>query len=70
MCHVYNEGGRQAAGYKGDAGDCVARAIAIASGLPHKQVYQRPAAQGLKAQVKAAETLRTGRYRQERHLGQ
>jgi hypothetical protein len=38
MCHVYNKGGRKAAGYKGDAGDCVARVIAIASGLPHKQV--------------------------------
>jgi len=25
MRHVYNDGGRNAAGYKGDAGDCVAR---------------------------------------------
>ena len=32
MRHVYNDGGRKACGYKGDAGDCVARAIAIASG--------------------------------------
>jgi len=30
MRHVYNDGGRKACGYKGDAGDCVARAIAIA----------------------------------------
>ena len=32
MRHVYNDGGRKACGYKGDARDCVARAIAIASG--------------------------------------
>ena len=36
MRHVYNDGGRKAAGYKGDAGDCVARAIAIASGTGGK----------------------------------
>jgi hypothetical protein len=41
MSQVYNESGRKAAGFKGDAGDCVAPAIAIASGLPHKQIYQR-----------------------------
>ena len=35
----YNDGGREAAGYKGAAGDCVARAIAIASGLPYAEVY-------------------------------
>ena len=28
----HNDGGRKAAGYKGDAGDCVTRAIAIATG--------------------------------------
>lgn len=37
---VYNDGGRAAAGYKGDAGDCVTRAIAIATGLPYKEVYK------------------------------
>lgn len=34
-----NDGGRQAAGYKGMTGDCVARSIAIASGLPYADVY-------------------------------
>ena len=29
---VYDDGGRAAAGFKGDAGDCVVRAIAIAEG--------------------------------------
>lgn len=34
-----NDGGRAQAGYKGTAGDCVVRAIAIASGLPYQKVY-------------------------------
>jgi len=38
---VYNDGGRKAAGYKGDAGDCVTRAVAIASGLKYQEVYDR-----------------------------
>ena len=29
-----DDGGRTAAGYKGKAGDCVVRSIAIVSGLP------------------------------------
>lgn len=40
----YNDGGRADAGYKGKTGDCVARAIAIASGRPYKEVYNRLAA--------------------------
>lgn len=39
MKFVYDDGGREAAGFKGDAGDCVARAIAIASGRPYREVY-------------------------------
>jgi hypothetical protein len=39
MKFQYNDGGRQAAGYRGKAGDCVCRAVAIASGLPYRQVY-------------------------------
>lgn len=35
----YNDGGRRAAGYTGDTGDCVSRAICNASGLPYQQVY-------------------------------
>lgn len=34
-----NDGGREAAGYKGDTGDCVCRAICITTGLPYQQVY-------------------------------
>ncbi|AOS94918.1 hypothetical protein AN480_28150 (plasmid) [Mycobacterium intracellulare subsp. chimaera] len=35
----YNDGGRAAAGYKGPAGDCVTRAISIATTLPYRDVY-------------------------------
>jgi hypothetical protein len=39
MRFIYNDGGRAAAGFKGIAGDCVVRAIAIASGKPYLEVY-------------------------------
>lgn len=32
MTFVYDDGGRSAAGFKGKTGDCVTRAIAIATG--------------------------------------
>lgn len=41
MQFVYNDGGRKAAGFQGKAGDCVARSIAIATGLPYTIVYDR-----------------------------
>jgi hypothetical protein len=41
MQYKYNDGGREAAGYKGKTGDCVARSIAIASGRPYQEVYDR-----------------------------
>ena len=40
MKYKHNDGGRQAAGFKGTAGDCGARAIAIALGLDYKAVYK------------------------------
>jgi hypothetical protein len=39
MRFVYDDGGRVAAGYKGRAGDCVVRAIAIATQSPYQEVY-------------------------------
>lgn len=39
MQHIYNDGGRSAAGFKGSAGDCVVRAVAIAAELPYQEVY-------------------------------
>jgi len=37
---VYNDGGRKSAGYKGQARDCVVRAIAIATQQPYEKVRQ------------------------------
>ena len=34
-----NDGCRAAAGYKGKAGDCVVRSIAIVTNLPYQRVY-------------------------------
>ena len=34
-----NDGGREAAGYKGKTGDCVVRAVAIAARLDYQTVY-------------------------------
>ena len=36
----YDDGGRSNAGYKGVAGDCVVRSIAIAANLSYKKVYE------------------------------
>ncbi len=36
---AYNDGGREAAGYKGHTGDCAARSIAIALGIDYKAAY-------------------------------
>lgn len=40
MTWINNDGGREAAGFTGDAGDCVTRAIAIATEKPYKEVYE------------------------------
>lgn len=37
---VYHDGGRAAAGFRGEAGDCVVRAVAIAAELPYLEVYE------------------------------
>lgn len=53
MKFVYDDGGREAAGYKGSAGDCVVRAVAIAAELPYQIVYD--------ALSEGMRTQRTGR---------
>ena len=40
MRWVADDGGREAAGWKGRAGDCVVRSIAIATDLPYNMVYE------------------------------
>jgi hypothetical protein len=39
MAWQFNDGGRAAAGYKGTAGDCAVRSIAIATEQPYQAVY-------------------------------
>jgi hypothetical protein len=39
MRYVYDDGGRAAAGFDRRTGDCVCRAIAIATGKPYREVY-------------------------------
>ena len=39
MRFLLNDGGRADAGFKGSAGDCVVRAVTIASGRPYQEVY-------------------------------
>lgn len=36
-----NDGGRATAGFKGSTGDCAARAIAIVTGRPYQEIYDR-----------------------------
>ena len=36
---MFDDGGREAADFKGKTGDCVCRAIAIATEMPYKEVY-------------------------------
>ncbi len=56
----FNDGGREAAGYKGKAGDCVCRAIAIAAHLPYQEVYDR-LAEGNAMQRKSKHTPKRAR---------
>jgi hypothetical protein len=50
--YVFDDGGRDAAGYRGSAGDCVVRAIAIAAELPYAEVY-KSLARGMGSQRKS-----------------
>lgn len=49
MQFIFDDGGRKEAGFKGGAGDCVVRAVAIATGQPYREVYDALGA-GMKAQ--------------------
>ncbi len=39
MEFVYDDGGRESAGFKGKTGDCVVRAVAIATRRPYQEIY-------------------------------
>jgi len=63
----YHDGGRAAAGFRGRTGDCVTRAIAIASGLPYREVYDALNALGKQERISPRKTgrshARTGVYK-------
>ena len=61
----YDDGGREAAGFKGRAGDCVTRAIAIASGADYREVYK--AAAKLNADRGRPRSARNGIHKQDRN---
>ena len=67
-----DDGGRKAAGFKGAAGDCVCRSIAIATGKPYAEVYDDLNAAG-KAERKSKKrrsksSARTGVYKHFRPI--
>jgi hypothetical protein len=71
MSFVYNDGGRKKAGFKGEAGDCLVRAIAIASEAPYRGVYDLVNSYGKKERTrkkrngdtKRKSSSRTGVYK-------
>lgn len=52
MPWVFDDGGREAAGFKGRTGDCGVRAIAIATGRDYRGVYEQAHAALVAAPVK------------------
>ena len=64
---VYDDGGRAAAGYRGHTGDCVCRAIAIATQRPYQQVYDDLNSLGARerksAKRRGKSSARTGVYK-------
>jgi hypothetical protein len=55
MQFLLNDGGRGAAGFKGSAGDCVVRAVAIASSRPYHEIYDA-LSEGTRAQRKTTKS--------------
>ena len=66
MKYKYDDGGREAAGFKGTTSDCVCRAIAIATKRPYREVYdlinEYGKAEKPGKQQKSRSTARTGVY--------
>jgi hypothetical protein len=60
MKFVYDDGGRAAAGYKGRAGDCVTRAIAIVAEMPYEEIYERLSSGAGKERKSRGKTARNG----------
>ena len=65
--YIYNDGGRQDAGFKGSTGDCVTRSIAIVTGKPYKEIYdalnQLSESERIGKRKKKKSNARTGVYK-------
>jgi hypothetical protein len=64
MRFTWNDGGRAAAGYEGEARDCVCRSIAIATGKPYQEVHD-----ALNALAKRERTGTRKRGKSNAHTG-
>ena len=68
MRFVYDDGGREAAGFKGQTGDCVCRAISIATEKPYREVYDLINEYGKKERTgkrkRGKSNARTGVYKE------
>lgn len=66
MRWINDDGGRAAAGFKGKAGDCAARSIAIVTGKPYSEVYAAINALGTTERIgkrkRGKSNARTGVY--------
>ena len=78
MKWIYDDGGRADAGFKGTTGDCVCRAIAIATERPYREVYELINEYGKQERTgkrkKGKSNARTGVYKETirkvmEHLG-
>jgi len=66
MSWTLDDGGRKAAGFHGPANDCVCRAIAVATRMPYREVYDRLNALGQlerKTKRRRRSAARTGVHR-------
>ena len=65
MKYLENDGGRKNAGYKGKTGDCVCRAIAIATTRPYKEIYNliNHYSKTLNSKYARTSSARTGTHR-------
>ncbi len=65
MKFIYDDGGRAQAGFRGSTRDCVARAIAIATQMPYREVYDglNEIAKTEKPRTKKRSSSRTGVHR-------
>jgi hypothetical protein len=67
----FHDGGRTAAGYRGKAGDCVVRAIAIATQRPYQEIYELVNRAALRERTgkrkRGISNARTGVYKSSIH---